>query len=335
MKLVQRHGRIDRLFSQHTTIHLHCAFPAKNVDRLLNLEATLMREIAYAVAALGHIKVLPGQITQSDVVYQDTREQIAQLMDGRNDLFVQSHTSTHSGETYRKQLEQELGTSTKAGNPQIRKAVLALPHGSGSGFSAPHIRRNGYVFCARIRGHNKPWFRFVETEHDTWQMRTDNQRQPIIVTETLTALRVADPGTSTMSPHISPAAQTQVFAAWSVAQHDIYEAWTKLTDIANFAPTVPLALRTACDIILRHGGRLGVARQHELIKTLSANWDYRVVRQVRDIVGADEHVDHKVRHLDDYVKSAGLTIPEAPQPLPPIDINDVQVVCSIAVEGKR
>lgn len=333
MKLVQRHGRIDRLFSQHSTIHLHCAFPAKNVDRLLNLEATLMRKIAYAVAALGHIKVLPGQIAQSEVVYQDTREQIAQLMAGRNDLFLPSHASTYSGEVYRKRLEQEVGSSTKAGNKTLRKAVLALPHGSGSGFKATHIRRNGYVFCARIRGHHKPWFRFVEAERDTWHVRRDIQDQPIIVDETLTALRIADPGSSTMPQHISPAAQDQVFAAWEIAQRDIHEAWSKLTDIANFAPTVPFALRTACDIVLKHGGQLGPNRQSELIKTLSANWDYRVVRQVRDIIGSDEHAPVKVHLLEEYVKEAGLTPPEVPQPLSPIDINDVQVVCWLAVEG--
>lgn len=334
MKLVQRHGRIDRLFSQHTTIQLHCSFPDHNVDRLLNLEATLMRKIAYAVAALGSIKVLPGQVAQSEVVYQDTREQIEGLIAGRNDLFVQQQGSGYSGEAYRKRLEQELGTNKTAGNLAVRTMVHALPHGSGSGFISSHTRRNGYVFCATIRGHTKPWFRFVETERDSWQVRTNQQHEPIIIDETLTALRVADPGASNTQPHISPAAQHQVFAAWAVAQRDIYEAWTKLTDIANFAPTVPLALRTACDIIMKHGRGLEPGRQRELIKTFSANWDYRVVRQVRDIINADSPVDIKVRELDDYVKETGLTPPEAPKPLPPIALDDVQVVCWMAVEAQ-
>ena len=334
MKLVQRHGRIDRLFSQHTTIQLHCAFPAKNVERLLNLEATLMRKIAYAVAALGNIKVLPGQIEQSEAIYQDTRDQIESVMAGRNDLFVKQNGIGYSGEAYRKRLEQELGTNNNAGNMNLRQAVLTLPHGSGSGFVSQQTRRNGYVFCATIRGHDKPWFRFVETDHNTWQVRRDNQQQPIVIDETLTALRVADPLTATTPQQISDVAQHQVFEAWDIAQQDIYHAWTKLTDIANFSPMVPLALRTACDIILKHGSKLGLPRQHELIKTFSANWDYRVVRQVRDIIGTDDFVAKKVSALDDYVKSAGLTPPESPKPLPPIALDDVQVVCWMAVEGR-
>jgi hypothetical protein len=52
---------------------------------------------------------------------------------------------------------------------------------------------------------------------------------------------------------------------------------------------------------MKHGRGLEPGRQRELIKTFSANWDYRVVRQVRDIINADTPVDIKVRELDDYV----------------------------------
>jgi hypothetical protein len=55
----------------------------------------------------------------------------------------------------------------------------------------------------------------------------------------------------------------------------------------------------------------------------------------RCIEVADSPVDIKVRELDDYVKETGLTPPEAPKPLPPIALEDVQVVCWMAVEAAK
>ena len=61
MRLVQRAGRIDRIGSNHDYITIGCFFPEAKLDELLHLEATLMRKLAYADAAIGTGEILPSQ----------------------------------------------------------------------------------------------------------------------------------------------------------------------------------------------------------------------------------------------------------------------------------
>jgi hypothetical protein len=54
------------------------------------------------------------------------------------------------------------------------------------------------------------------------------------------------------------------------------------------------------------------------------------VKAVRDIIRAEDKTDaEKVRALLDYVMEAGLPMP--PQPLPPVRIEDVRVICWMTV----
>jgi hypothetical protein len=43
MRLVQRHGRIDRIGSRHSEVFLRCVFPDQRLDDLLGLEQRLER----------------------------------------------------------------------------------------------------------------------------------------------------------------------------------------------------------------------------------------------------------------------------------------------------
>jgi superfamily II DNA/RNA helicase len=51
MRIVQRHGRIDRIGSKHDTVQMGLFFPAAHLDELLHLEETLERKLAQAEAA--------------------------------------------------------------------------------------------------------------------------------------------------------------------------------------------------------------------------------------------------------------------------------------------
>ena len=52
MKLVQRHGRIDRIGSEHTRVFMRTIFPADRLDALLGLEERIARKIAMAAASV-------------------------------------------------------------------------------------------------------------------------------------------------------------------------------------------------------------------------------------------------------------------------------------------
>ena len=86
MRLVQRHGRIDRIGSPHRAVYLRCVFPDAQLDELLGLEERLHRKIAQAAAAVGVTEVLPGS-KANEVNFAETREEIERLRQGDTGLF--------------------------------------------------------------------------------------------------------------------------------------------------------------------------------------------------------------------------------------------------------
>ena len=60
MRLVQRHGRIDRIGSRHARSTSGASFPSSNLDELLGLEETIERKIAYAAVSVGVGEGPPG-----------------------------------------------------------------------------------------------------------------------------------------------------------------------------------------------------------------------------------------------------------------------------------
>ncbi len=79
MRLVQRHGRIDRIGSRHPDVYMWCFFPDRQLDELLNLEERIRRKLAQAAASIGvESEVIPGGRT-GEVVFSQTRTEIESL----------------------------------------------------------------------------------------------------------------------------------------------------------------------------------------------------------------------------------------------------------------
>lgn len=329
-RMVQRHGRIDRIGSHHKVVQFGCFFPARNLDRLLGLEDTLQRKLAYANAAIGVGEVLPGQIADptvqvalTDLAHQ--QELIKSLYDESPVLLDERGGSAAlSGEEYRRRLERALA------HDHVRNDVLAMAFGSGSGFVTDRVRQPGWVFCARIANHPKPWFRFVAAD-DTWAPFIGPDGAHIVLDDTLSSLVAADPGGDQYEQDITPGAAVGVFDAWEIAQEHVYDVWTRLTDIANLQPEIPLALREAAELVVTSGAALGFEHQQGLLRRLNARWDRRIVSEVRQIVRSDRPPRERVSLLAEYVKEEGLPLPEPPEPLPPIDKDEIRLVCWMAV----
>ena len=329
-RMVQRHGRIDRIGSHHKVVRFGCFFPGRNLDRLLGLEATLQRKLAYANAAIGVGEVLPGQIADAtvqvalvDLVHQQELikslyEESPVLLDDRGG------SAALSGEEYRRRLERAMALDN------VRRDVLALAYGSGSGFVTDRVRQPGWVFCARIADHPKPWFRFVGADN-TWSLATGPDGAQLILDDTLTALVAADPGGEGCEQDVAAGAANGVFDAWAVAQGHIYDAWSRLTDIANLQPEIPLALREAAELVVTAGDGLGFEAQQGLLRRLNAHWDRRIVGAIREVVRSDRPARERVALLAEYVKEEGLALPEPPEPLPPVEKDDIRLVCWMAV----
>ena len=158
MRLVQRHGRIDRIGSRHSEVFIRCIFPDTRLDDLLGLEERLHRKLTQAAASIGVGEVLPNQ-TGSDISFTETREEIERIRREDAGLFERGGTARGvlSGEEYR----QELRRAMEQGHGN---RIKTLPWGSGSGMAVAGTdgNRAGYVFCVQVGDRAQPQFRYVE-----------------------------------------------------------------------------------------------------------------------------------------------------------------------------
>ena len=79
MRLVQRHGRIDRIGSPHLRVFMRTIFPADQLDRLLKLEQRILNKLAMAAASVGVVAPIEGA-AHGTQVFTETRGEIEKLL---------------------------------------------------------------------------------------------------------------------------------------------------------------------------------------------------------------------------------------------------------------
>ena len=316
MRLVQRHGRIDRIGSHHTEVFLHCVFPDDRLDDLLGLEERLHRKIAQAAAAIGVGDVLPDQAAKIEINFAETREEIERLRSENPELFERGGTARGalSGEEFRQELRQALEYA------DLEKQIKSLPWGSGSGMavSAPD-GRPGYVFCARVGDHHRPVFRFVETGADS---------DSGVIDETLVCLDKARPpaGFST-SRQLDDAAIGGAFAAWEAARAHIVDRWNHMADPANLQPKVAPRLHRAAEILRQHPPpNLAQEEIDRAIDTVNAPYPERTIRTFQAAMKDTEDPTEQAEKILSVIHSLGLEPYVPPDPLPEITPEDVHLV---------
>ncbi|GGM15752.1 helicase-related protein [Nakamurella endophytica] len=328
MKLVQRHGRIDRIGSPHSRVFMRCFFPDEDLDRLLGLEERLQRKLKQAAAAVGVGTVLPG-VDPVERSITETRDMIEQIKHQEAGLFEDGGSAALSGEEYRRQL------SNAFKNPTTKSRVRALPWGAGTG-----ITRNcadpGFVFCARVGDHDKPFYRYVPLHADL-TIRTvhtgTGEPTPEVIRETLSCLSHADPGDETTPPgELTDGMYDAAFDAWDVARRDIHLDWSLRTDPGRLAPPLPKVMRDAIDFVEQHGAYLG-ERQDDLANRLKAPYTTRVQRAVRAALQTATHGPPRtvIERIAYVAEEYGLSVPEAPIPLPPAQLDDIYLICWTAI----
>ena len=323
MRLVQRHGRIDRIGSHHTEVFLHCVFPDDRLDDLLGLEERLHRKIAQAAAAIGVGDVLPDQVAKIDINFAETREEIERLRSENPELFERGGTARGalSGEEFRQELRQALEDA------DLEKQIKSLPWGSGSGMavSAPDSRP-GYVFCARVGDHHRPVFRFVETGADS---------ESGVIDETLACLDKARPPAGFNSPRQLDDATIQgAFAAWETARAHIVEQWNHMSDPANLQPKVAPRLHRAAEILRQHPPpNLNQDEIDRAIDTLNAPYPERTIRTIQAAITSTEDPTEQAEKILGVIHTLGLEPYIPPDPLPEIRPEDVHLVIWMALIG--
>lgn len=325
MRIVQRHGRVDRIGSKHDYVYLGLFFPAERLDELLELEARLVAKLALADAAVGAGEVLPGRGPGREVNLADDQvtDEFEKLLDAGGS------SASLSGEEYRRRLFGALNME-----PVLKEGVLGLPYGAGSGFVNPVVNGNGYVFCIKIGKSTKPWFRYVPAD-DNWALRYAEDGSPIASQDTLISLRVADPENATAERWLPEEVYDHAFDAWEVARDSAYASWQELTDPNALQPDLPLSFRDAYALVLHRGTFLDKDERIELASRLSSVPTAKVSRQVRGALNQGATDEQRIRLVREVLDEAGITAPPPREPLPDIERHEVRLVTWMAVKGTR
>ena len=319
MRLVQRHGRIDRIGSLHGEVFLRTIFPADRLDNLLDLEKRILEKLALAAASVGVMSPVEGAASGSQV-FTETRDEIEKLLREDASLYERGGTagSAQTGEEYRQTLRKALAEN--------RQCIKGLPRKIGSGMALGECR--GVFFCAAVG--DRTYLRFVPAD-DAWCVANEHT----VIRETGTCLRLieCEPDTPTWYPDFL---QDRVYDFWDVAQQDIWNDWMVETDPINLQPRVrPLNLRVA--EFVRYHTPLGVAQERldRALDVLESPWPRREEIMLRNWFADSKPNADSARSLIDKILETGLEPVEPPAPLPPISVDNIDLICWMGVDTER
>ena len=293
MRLVQRHGRIDRIGSPHADIWMTCIFPDAQLDGMLRLEERIRVKLAQAAASVGlDSEVIPGAAAV-DLNFADSLEEIERLRREDATIFEQGGegASAHSGEEYRQELRKAIEQGLEA---QIR----ALPGAAGSGLRQGKER--GHFFCVRVD--DKVLLRWVP-----W-----NRENPVIG-DALGCLRriTCLPGTPRLMPDDL---REGAYEAWELARAHIREEWAWATDPANLQPRIrPLFREAAAHVRAFRPEEMTLEEGDRLVASLEAPRGMRDERALRQVFNKDTSDGAEAtRRIGAFVKERGFQPWKAP-----------------------
>ena len=181
----------------------------------------------------------------------------------------------------------------------------------------------GYVFCLRVADHPTPLFRYVGLPADG--------DDPMVIDDTLACLDRARPGGEWDTERVlTQVAYDSAFDAWELATVDVVETWNRLADPANLAPVVPAVMRRAAETVREHAKGLEVEVLDRTVAAIEAPYAERILRMFRSAM-AIEVPGERAAAIVELVDELGLEPPPAPDPLPEITADDVNVVCWMAL----
>lgn len=308
MRLVQRHGRIDRIGSPYEEVFIRCFFPDERLDSLLTLEARVRRKLAQAAASIGvESEVIPGAAT-SDVVFAETIREIEALRRENGGIFENAGEDpcAHSGEEYRQELRKALEI--------YEEKLKSMAGTAGSGFKGGAA--SGHFFCAKVG--ERTLYRFVPKASE----------EPI--RDTLACLKMIS-CTEGTARFLSPELAESAYSAWQIARKDIFNEWAIATDPANLQPKIRPALRAAAEQLRKFPpSRISQEEINKTIESIEAPWGVRIERVLKGVMegltgtAASDAIVEKVGLL-------GLQPYKAPDPLPPIEEEEILLVCWMGV----
>jgi len=317
MRLIQRHGRIDRLLSKHKRVFLRTFFPDSDLDDLLNLEQRVRRKLALAAASVG-VSVTPIlHGAERDQSFSEAREEIEKIAREDGEIFERGGTESaaQTGEEYRQELRKALESNLKA-------TIQGLPWKAGAGMRKG--KRSGHFFCAKVG--QRTFLRFVPEEAQTPED---------LVAEVGTCLRLIE--CSEETPSVSPdGSLPRAFQAWELASESIWRNWDFYTDPSNLQPRLRKLNREVRDFLMENPPMDQESdRLEDVSDILGSRWPMREESKLRQVWKA-EFTSHqaKAAALMEAVEATGIEPYEQPERFPKIDLDEVRLVCWMQIQSE-
>ncbi len=319
MRLVQRHGRVDRIGSQHKEVFLRTIFPTDRLDALLDLEQRILDKLALAARSIGVASPIEGEQSGRQV-FTETREEINQLLKENPALFERGGTvsSAQTGEEYRQTLRNAL--------KENRDRIVNLPWKSGSGMLKG--KEQGFFFCATV-GEKRTYLRFVPS-NEKWQPKNKK-----IVKEMGTCLRLIEAEENTKTV-LSKQARKSVYNFWNVAKEDILSSWMYEADPANLQPKIRKINREVADFI-RSFKPSDMTEQaiNTALDIVESPWPRRDEMLLREQFNDDsDKGKEKAKKLINWIIKTGFEPAGSLEPLPPISEEDIKLICWLAITSE-
>jgi hypothetical protein len=312
MRLVQRHGRVDRIGSPHREVFLRTFFPDAQLDALLNLEARVRRKLAQAAASVGVEEAPIEQGAVGEQSFAETRDEIEKLHREDASIYEAGGTegAAQTGEEYRHELRRAL--------EKYDELIRDLPWRAGSGMQKGE--HSGHLFCATVG--DRIYLRFVPL---------DSGRE--IIGELGTCLRLLECTEETprvLSEELALAA----YQAWESARQSIFDAWNFETDPANLQPKVRKLNRDVAAFLRDHPpAEVEQERLNRCLDAIESPWPRREENLLRLAWEREFESDtDKAHHLIQEVEQIGAEPFHAPEPLPPIELDEIHPIAWMAIE---
>jgi hypothetical protein len=307
MRLVQRHSRVDRIGSRHGEVYLRTFFPDRQLDAMLRLEERVRGKLAQAAASVGveDAPIEDGAFGAQS--FAETRVEIEKLFKGDSSLYEAGGTegAAQTGESYRRELRKAI--------ERMGDAIELLPWRIGSGFVRG--RQSGHFFCATIG--QRTFLRFVPRD-----------RLKKIVGEIGTCLRLIECESDT-ARFMDPSLEAEAYAAWAMARESIFQAWSSETDPARLQPRVRKLNREVAEFLRRHQPiGMDQPRVDRCIEAAESPWTRRDENLLRVAWNGEfKQAAEKAGFLIVEIEKIGIEHYQPPPPLPPIQIDDVHLIC--------
>jgi hypothetical protein len=316
MRLVQRHGRIDRLLSHHKRVFLRTFFPDEELDSLLKLEDRVRRKLALAAASVGVASAPIEDGAQRDQSFSETRTEIEKIQSEETDIFEKGGTDSaaQTGEEYRHVLRKVL-------NSNLREDIIEMPWKVGSGMVKGS--RSGCFFCAKIG--EQTFLRFVPEKAET---------QDDVIQEIGTCLRLIECSEDTERV-VSDSTMEKAYAAWELAQANIWSSWDFYTDPSNLQPKVRKLNREVDDFLLESPPSDVEQKKLDTIsETLMSPWPMREENKLRE-VWKQEYSSNEAKALAliEAVQETGIEPFEQPERFPKIEHNEIRLICWLLIKA--